>query len=131
MKYEKNKMDSYVENNGRGKPITRREIVECAERFMVGDCVCIALDVYDFLVGKITTKTQHFLQVTPQIKNGYVRTFVYSDIILMGSRIKIITEQQMLELTEKVRKKKMDDCFLLFNFEQSSEKVFSTPKYSC
>lgn len=117
MKYEENKIDFCVENNGRGKPITRKEIVECAKRFAVGDCVCIALSAYKFLVGKITAKTQRFFQVTPQIKNGCVQTFVYSDVILMGNRIKIIPELQMLELAEKIKRKEMDDCVLLFNEE--------------
>lgn len=118
MWYTKNESDSYIENNGRGKPITKEEIAECAKRFMVGDCVCIALGAYNFLVGKITTRTKYFLQVTPQAENSCVRTFVYSDVILMGNRIKIIPESQMLELAEKVKKKEMKDCFSLFSFDQ-------------
>ena len=121
MRYEN---DSYIGNNGRGKPITKEEIAECAERFTLGDCVCIALSPCNFLVGKITAKTKYFLQVTPQAKNSYVRTFVYPDVILMGNRIKIVSELQMLELAEKVKRRDVSDCFSLFSFGQESVEAF-------
>lgn len=107
MRVKRDEEDGYLTWRGRGKPITPEEIKACAAAFSVGDCISIFLKESKVLFGKVVTKTSHFLQIKEYRKKGtQLRTFVYSDFVLMKSKIKRISEQEMMTLVEKMRKKR-------------------------
>lgn len=107
MRVKRDEEDGYLTWRGRGKPITPEEIKACAAAFSVGDCISIAFKESQILFGKVVTKTSHFLQIEEYRKQGtQLRTFVYSDLVLMKNKIKRISEQELAILVEKMRKKR-------------------------
>ncbi len=107
MRVKRDEKDDYLTWKGRGKPITPKEIKACAVTFSTGDCVGIAFKESQVLFGKVVTKTSHFLQIKEYRERGtQLHTFVYSALVLMKSKIKRISEQELAILVEKMRKKR-------------------------
>ena len=107
MRVKREEEDGYLTWRGRGKPITPKEIKACAAAFFVGDCVGIVFKESQILFGKVVTKTSHFLQIREYRKQGtQLHTFVYSDLVLIKNRIKRVSEQEMMTLVKRMRKKK-------------------------